>query len=261
MATAQQGKLKSNYTDKAISFFVFVVILAVWQLLASNLRFNFLFGSPVSVVNKIIQNTVTGLLPYDMLVTGIEALVGFIIGITLGTLVGFLLWYSARTAKIFRPYIIILGTIPVFAFAPLIIIWFGIGISMKIALAAFGTFLIALTQSYEGAKSVDEQEYKLLRLYGATRLQMLQKVIFPSSLSWVLTSMKLNVGFAILGAFIGEFISSDVGLGYFMIKSGSLYDIPAVFAGGFFLVLLSLIFNWGVKYVEKNKLKIIDFFG
>ncbi len=261
MATVEQRKLKSNYTDKAISLIVFVLILGGWQFLATNPRFNFLFGSPISVVNKIIENTANGLLPYDMLVTGIEALAGFVIGITLGTLVGFLLWYSARTAKIFRPYIIILGTIPVFAFAPVIIIWFGIGISMKIALAAFGTFLIALTQSYEGAKSVNEQEYRLLRLYGATRLQMLQKVVFPSSLSWVLASMKLNVGFAILGAFIGEFISSNVGLGYFMIKSGGLYDIPGVFAGGFFLVLLSLLFNVVVKEVEKNKLKIIEFFG
>ncbi len=202
-----------------------------------------------------------GFCPLICWLTGIEALIGFMIGITLGTLVGFLLWYSARTANIFKPYMIILGTIPVFAFAPLIIIWFGIGISMKIALAAFGTFLIALTQSYEGAKSVDEQEYRLLKLYGATWLQMLKKVIFPSSLSWVLASMKLNVGFAILGAFIGEFISSGVGLGYFMIKSGSLYDIPGVFAGGFFLVLLSLLFNVVVKEVEKNRLKIIEFFG
>ncbi len=118
--------------------------------------------------------------------------------------------------------------------------------------------MVALAQAYEGAKSVDEAEYRLLKTYGATRFQMFQKVIFPSSLSWVLASMKLNVGFAILGAFVGEFISSNDGLGHFMIKAGSLYDIPGVLAGGLYLVLLSIIFSWFVKLVEKNRMKIID---
>ena len=261
MEAAQPRSVRVKITDHILSMVVFVVILGIWQLLATQPRLNFLFGSPSAVFSEIVSGTINGVLPYHMLITGFESLIGFIVGITLGTLVGFLLWYSERIARIFKPYVIILGTIPVFAFAPIIIIWFGIGIVMKIALAAFGTFLIALAQSYEGAKSVDEEEYKLLRLYGATRAQMLQKVIFPSSLSWIFASMKLNIGFAILGAFIGEFISSDVGLGYFMIKSGSLYNIPAVFAGGFFLILLSLVFNLVVGYIEKNRVKIIELFA
>ena len=73
--------------------------------------------------------------------------------------------------------------------------------------------------------------------------------------------MKLNVGFALLGAFIGEFISSNQGLGHFMIRSGSLYDIPSVFAGGAYLVLLASLFNLIVIFVEKNKMKIIEFFS
>lgn len=251
--------MKKNYW--ILSLGVFIVFLIVWQLFALSAKFSFFFGSPVAVASSIWMNVVNGILLYATLITGIEAIVGFIIGIILGTLIGFFLWYSAAAAHIAKPFVIILGAIPAFAFAPVIILWFGIGITMKIALAALGVFLIALTQAYEGAKSVDQEEYKLLKLYGASRWQILQKVIFPSSLDWVLASMKLNIGFAILGAFIGEFISSNVGLGHFMLTAGSLYDIPSVFAGGFFLVLLSLLLNWIVGYVEKNRLKIIEYFG
>lgn len=244
-----------------LSLATFVILLIVWQLFALSSKVSFFFGSPLAVASSIWANTLNGILIYAAFITGIEALGGFIIGIVLGTLIGFLLWYSSALAYIAKPFVIILGAIPAFAFAPVIILWFGIGITMKVALAALGVFLIALTQAYEGAKSVHHEEYNLLKLYGASRWQILQKVVFPSSLDWVLTSMKLNIGFAILGAFIGEFISSDVGLGHFMLTAGSLYNIPNVFAGGFFLILLSLLFSWGVSYIEKNKLKIIEKFA
>lgn len=253
--------MKTTKYTSVISFLILVVVLSAWEFFASNPKFSFLFGSPSAIFSKLAENTVSGVLPYHFAITGLEAALGFAIGIVLGTLAGFLLWYSPKIASISKPYISFLGAIPVFAFAPMIIIWFGIGFSMKVALAAFAVFLVALAQAYEGAKSVDEAEYRLLKTYGATRFQMFQKVIFPSSLSWVLASMKLNVGFAILGAFVGEFISSNDGLGHFMIKAGSLYDIPGVLAGGLYLVLLSIIFSWFVKLVEKNRMKIIDWFS
>ena len=249
--------MRKNYA-RLISLATFLVFLAAWQCLTRSQSLHFLFGSPSAIWNSLALNVLHGTLLYDTSLTAGEGLAGFIIGIGLGTAIGFLLWYSESLAAISRPYILVLGAIPVFAFAPMIIIWFGVGISMKIALAAFSVFLVSLTHSYEGAKSVSGEEYKLLKLYGANRFQILQKVVIPSSLSWVFASMKLNVGFAILGAFIGEFISSDAGIGHFMIRAGSLYDIPSVFAGGIMLVLLSLGLNWLVSLVEKNRLKVIS---
>lgn len=261
MEINEQTNMK-NFLYKTSPLLLFAAILATWQALASQFpRFNFLFGSPIGIFDSLTQNTLNGVLPYDFLMTGYEAFAGFVLGVILGTIMGFLLWYSPFIARMFRPYIVVLGAIPIFAFAPMVIVWFGIGISMKIAMAALGTFLVALTQAYEGAKSIDIEEYRLMRTFGATRLQILQKVVFPSSLSWVLASMKLNVGFALLGAFIGEFISANQGLGHFMIRSGSLYDIPSVFAGGIYLVLLALVFNLLVFFIEKNKMKIIEFFS
>lgn len=253
--------MKKNYQYNIISGLIFIFLLIVWQLFSLLPRFNFLFGSPIKIISFLFSNLFQGTLLIDFLVTGFEALIGFIIGVILGIIGGFLLWYSPLIARISRPYVIILGAIPIFAFAPIIIIWFGIGIGMKIALATFGTFLVALVQAYEGAKNVEFEELRLLKLFGASRSQVLQKVVFPSSMSWVLASLKLNVGFALLGAFIGEFISSNTGLGHFMLRAGSLYDIPSVFAGGILLIILALLFNVFVNVVEKNRRGIIKFFS
>lgn len=251
-----------NFMYSISPYILFAVILAVWEMVSTQfVRLNFLFGTPSDILTSLVKNTANGLLINNFLITGYEALVGFVIGVVLGTLVGFLLWYSPLIAHMSKPYIVIISSIPVFAFAPMVIVWFGIGMNMKIALAALGTFLVALAQAYEGAKSVDVEEYGLLKIFGATRVQILQKIIFPSSLSWVLASMKLNVGFALLGAFIGEFLSANQGLGHFMIRAGSLYDIPSVFAGGVYLVALALLFNVFVMIVERHKNKIIEFFS
>ncbi|MFZ5806817.1 MAG: ABC transporter permease [Verrucomicrobiota bacterium] len=248
-----------KHSHTILSASIFILVLGLWQMSAQFPRFEFLFASPVKILSSLIQNVSNGVLVTDFLITGFEALTGFILGMILGTITGFMLWYSPLVARIFRPYIVILGAVPVFAFAPMIIVWFGIGISMKIAMAALGTFLVALAQAYEGAKSIDIEEFRLLKTFGATRAQIFQKIIFPSALSWVLASMKLNIGFALLGAFIGEFISSNQGLGHFMIRAGALYDIASVFAGGAFLVLLALLFNLMVIGIEKNKMRIIEF--
>jgi NitT/TauT family transport system permease protein len=251
--------MKQKIFYNLLSVLVFIIVLAIWQFFSVSVKIKFFFGSPYLIFQSITQNS--GALFSDTIITGVEALLGFLIGILCGTIVGFLLWYSPLIARISKPYIIIAGAIPIFAFAPIVILWFGIGITMKIAMAAFGAFLISLTQAYEGANSIDLEEYRLLKIFGASRFQVLKKIIFPAALSWVLTSMKLCVGFSLLGAFIGEFISADRGLGHFMLRAGSLYDIPSVFAGGFFLILLAILFNYFVILIERNKMKIVEFFS
>lgn len=242
-----------------LSVLVFAFILIVWQLISVFPKIKFFLASPILIWQSLVTNFSS--LVYNSAVTGLETIAGLIIGVLLGVVIGFLLWYSILVAKIFKPYIIIAGAVPAFAFAPIIILWFGIGIGMKIVMAAFGAFLIALTQSYEGANSVSKEEYKLFEVLKASRLQILGKVIFPSSLSWVLASIKLCVGSALLGAFIGEFISADKGLGRFMLRAGSLYDIPSVFAGAIFLVALAIILNYLVGLIEKNRIKVVKVFS
>ena len=249
--------MKRILSQNLWSFAVLLLLLVIWQVAALVPRTAFFFGSPL-LVGQALFNYGSVLLS-ETWVTGIEALSGFLIGIVLGTLTGFLLWYSPLVARIARPYIVVVGAVPIFAFAPIIILWFGIGIGMKIAMAAFGAFLVSLLQAYEGANTIDQEGQHLLRIFGASRFQALRIVVFPSALSLVLASMKMSVGFSLTGAFIGEFISANQGLGHFMLRAGSLYDIPAVFAGGIFLVLLAVMFNAAVAVAERNKMRIVEY--
>jgi NitT/TauT family transport system permease protein len=245
-----------------LSLVLFLCVLLVWEWCAATVpRIAFLFGAPSEVGRILIAETIHGALIKHFFVTGIEALGGFLIGIIAGTFIGLLLWYSSVVARIVQPYVLILGAVPAFAFAPVVIVWFGIGMEMKIALAAIGVFLVALTQAYEGARSVDVEEFRLLKLFGATRFQMLRLVIVPSVLQWIFASMKLSIGIALLGAFVGEFISSSQGLGYFMLRAGGLYDISAVFAGGVYLVALAGVLHVLVFLIEKQHCAIATFFS
>lgn len=235
--------------------------MILWELAARAPQIRFLFASPSSIFEAVVVHTRSLVLLRDTLITAFEATTGFLIGVIVGTFAGYLLWYAPWLARLSRPYLIALTTLPIFALAPLLIIWFGIGIPMKIAVAAIGTFVVALAQSYEGASSVDLEEFHMLQAYGISRPQILRKIIFPAAISWVFASMKLNIGFAFLGAIIGEFIAAQKGLGHFMLLSGSLYDIPAVFAGSVYIIILAFIFHKVVMVLERNKDRFIQVFS
>jgi len=112
----------------------------------------------------------------------------------------------------------------------MMIMWFGTGLFAKIMMAMLSTIIIAFSQSYEGARNVEIKQINLLRSFGANKSLIFKKLIIPSSLIWVFNSLRLTVSFALLGAFIGEFISAEAGLGYRILKAGGLYDVPLVLA-------------------------------
>ncbi len=236
-----------------------VPLLVSWEIAGSvSSRVAFIFGRPSEILREFIQGVLSGRLVIDGAVTGIETVSGFLLGTVLGTTIGFLLWLFPPVARLSRPYVIALGAVPVFAVAPMVIVWFGIGLRMKIAMATFSTILVALSQAYEGALQVDPQLLKTLEARRFARSLLLQKVIFPASISWVFASLKLNVGFALLGAFIGEFIAAERGIGYFMLRAGGLYQISKVLAGGLMLIILSLLLNAGVYYLVTVRTRIIE---
>lgn len=233
-----------------------VAFLLLWEFVISSTQRNiFLFSSPSHVFNSLLENIGNGILLKDILVTGQEALYGFLLGNIVGGLIGLSLWYSRRIAELTRPYIIALGSIPIFSIAPMMIMWFGTGLYAKVMMAALSTVIIAITQSYEGAKQVDEQQIRLFHSFGATRTQIFLKLIVPSSLVWLFNSLKLNIGFALLGAFIAEFISSGEGLGHRILKAGGTYDVALVLASVMCIVLLALFFSATIYLFEKTLMR------
>lgn len=237
-----------------------LVLSLIWQISASySDKVNFLFASPLSVFEKLFQKISNGELVIHTLITGFEALTGLIFGVLFGSIIGFSLLYFPKTSKISQPYIVALSSIPIFGIAPMMIIWFGTGLFMKITMAFFSTVFVAILQAYQGGQNISEDELNFFNLNKASNKQKFWKLVLPSSMNWVLQSLKLNSGLAILGAFIGEFIASERGLGYVILKAGGLYDVPYVLASIVCIILLSAFFNFLVSIIENNKLKIIRF--
>ncbi len=125
-----------------------------------------------------------------------------------------------------EPFVIALGSIPIIALAPIIIIWFGTGLISKVAMSTLSVVIVALVTSYKGAVGVDTDQINLMRTLGASKFQIFRKLVVPASLIDIFAGLKLTVGFALIGAIVGEFMSSSDGLGHAIFKAGSLYIIP-----------------------------------
>lgn len=232
-----------------------VVFIGAWYVFTVIYpRSQFIFSSPVKVWNSLISLIYSLELFRHSLITTFEATTGFLMGTGFGMALGLSLWYSKTAATIAKPYIIAFGSVPVFVLAPVMIMWFGIGVFSKIMMAALSTVIVAIVQSYQGAVTVEERYLRLMEIMGATKSQMFFKVVVPSALIWVTNSMRLNIGFALLGAFIGEFISSEKGLGYLIIKSAGLYDMATVFVGCAALIGIAFMLSFFVQYIERRLL-------
>ncbi|MCK5232798.1 MAG: ABC transporter permease [Desulfobulbaceae bacterium] len=246
---------KKNRYSRALFTFLQILpglfFLGIWQWFVwGNSERIFLFSSPSDILIALYNGIAKGYLLTHTWVTFLETFLGFLLGNFVGIILGLSLWGSKLLARILRPYIIAIGSIPVFAIAPVLIIWFGIGIFSKIMMAALSTVVIALVQSFQGAMSVDEKYLMQMKVFNATKLQTFMKVVLPSSLIWVFSSLKINIGFALLGAFIGEFISAEKGLGYFILKASGLYDMANVFAGLVFMIALAIILSKALGIIE-----------
>lgn len=215
-------------------------------------RLQFLFASPSLVWTTAVTEMQGRAIWQDCLTTLVEALLGLVCGTLLGTACGLLLWANKTVDRIAKPYIIIIGAIPVFALAPIAIIWFGIGLASKAIMAGFAVYFVSLVQVYEGAHAIAAQYFGYARSIGAHRARAVRKVIIPGAIRWLLTGFRMNVGFALTGAFIGEFVSSEVGIGHYILKASSLYDMPKVFLGllliSFMAMLLTGIANAAQRY-------------
>ena len=245
-------KLRAIAVVLATQVTLLALLLGFWEhLTASDKQAAFMFGSPSAIFGFLGQMARDGSLWRDTYVTGLETLLGFAIGNFFGTLIGLLLWYSRFVSRVVEPFVIALGSIPIIALAPIIIIWFGTGLISKVAMSTLSVVIVALVMSYKGAIGVDADQINLMRTLGASKFQIFRKLVVPASLTDIFAGLKLTVGFALIGAIVGEFMSSSEGLGHAIFKAGSLYIIPKVFAALVATIALALLLTFVVGRIER----------
>jgi NitT/TauT family transport system permease protein len=231
---------------------ILIAFLAFWEFEAGKSKQSaFMFGSPSAIWSFLWKMILDGSLLRDISVTGLETLLGFVMGNLIGTLLGLSLWYSLFVSRVVQPFVIAIGSIPIIALAPIIIIWFGTGLASKVAMSTLSVVVVALVTSYKGAIGVDPDQINLLRTLGARKPQIFSKLVVPASLTDIFAGLKLTVGFALIGAIVGEFMSSSVGLGHAIFQAGSLYAIPKVFASLVGTITLALVLTFVVGKIEQ----------
>jgi NitT/TauT family transport system permease protein len=232
--------------------FLFVALLfAMWEAaVASKLAPAIIYGQPSSIFLKLIVSLKDGSLLRHSWVTFEEAAVGFLIGSIVGTGLGLLLWLSPTVSRVMRPLIVALNGVPKIALAPLIIVWFGIDIGSKIASAAILTAIVALITAQAGTERVDADLVILMRSLGAKRWVQWRKIVLPASMPWVVAGLRLNIGFALIGAVVGEYIAAKEGLGYLVYYAGTMYDLSSVWLGIFALMIMALMMDAAVTILQ-----------
>jgi NitT/TauT family transport system permease protein len=212
----------------------------------------FLVGAPSGIWRIFVGSMLDGSLPVDTWYTLIEAILGFVIGTALGSLAGLGLWYSVFVARLVEPFIVAINSVPKIALAPIIILWFGTGFVSKVALAVSLTALVALIAAYQAARDADSDLQALLASMGATKNRIFRSVIVPSTLPAIIGMFRINIGFALVGAVVGEFISSQRGLGHLIYTASSLYDLNTVWVGLFVLMFVGFVLYHLIDFAERR---------
>ena len=233
-----------------------VGLVVFWQLLVIlEPRYIFFFGSPKEIATLLIQEIANLAIFYDIALTGFQSLLGLVMGTIIGTLIGVSFWFSKTVQEISRPYVIALGSAPILAFTPIILVWFGTGFLSKVMIVFFATLFVALSQAYSGAIEADQKYSLLMQSFGAQKKQTFKLVILPGALNWIVAGIRINVGIALLGSFIGEYISSTRGLGHMILVAGGLFQMSRVMMGVFLFVALGLLLNWFITKSSQSLLK------
>ncbi|HEX9468198.1 MAG TPA: ABC transporter permease [Bradyrhizobium sp.] len=214
----------------------------------------FLVGSPSGIFGLAYKMILSGELLSDTWYTLFEAILGFVIGTIFGSLLGLALWYSVFVARLVEPFIVAINSVPKIALAPIVILWFGTGLVSKVALSVSLTAIVALIAAYQAAKDADPDLQSLLISMGANKHQVFYKAVVPSTLPAIIATFRINVGFGLVGAVVGEFISSQRGLGHMIYNASSLYDLNSVWVGLFTLMIVGFAMYYWIDIVERVSL-------
>ena len=227
-----------------------LLLLLLWQGVSGRLIDNFFISNPVDVETRLVGWVADGSLFLHIWATVYATVMGFVVGSIGGVVLGIWLGVSPFTSRLLNPYLNALNALPKVALAPLFVLWFGLGIESKIALAAVLVLFLVFLNTYAGVREVDQDLIDGARLMKATRAQVITKVIIPSTMSWVFAGLKISVPYALIGAVLGEMIASNRGLGYLVQFSGSQFDSAGVFAVLIVIALLAVALNFLVEIVQ-----------
>jgi NitT/TauT family transport system permease protein len=235
----------------AVQIGILVGAITLWQAAADYGWIDgFFWSKPSAIYDTLIKFFTEGDAWTDIGFTFRSTIFGFLLGTATGSVLGLSFWWSRNYAAVVQPYIICFESLPKLALAPLVILVFGMGLASKVAIATALTLVVSTLTTFAGVKALDPDGERLFYSLGATRWQVFRKLVVPFCLPWIISVLRVNIGLALTGAIVGEFIASQHGLGRAILYAGNTYDIALVWVAVLVLSTLAVLMYGAVSWLE-----------
>lgn len=226
------------------------IFLIIWEVAPREYWVNPMLTSyPSAIWPSFLDLLAHGNLIHHTLVTLLETVVSFMLSMTLGIAVAIALWWWPLVYRVLDPYFVVLNALPKIALVPIFYLWLGAQLSIYGIAVAIGVFTTILMM-YSGFAQADPNKVKLIRSFGGSRRQILQKVVLPSSVPAMMAALKVNVGLALVGVIVGEFQSAKAGLGYLIVYGSQIFQMDMVMVAVTILAVISLVMYSLVYLIE-----------
>ncbi|QQO23515.1 ABC transporter permease [Bradyrhizobium diazoefficiens] len=234
---------------------IILVLLLIWEFgVRSGIVDAFFFPAPSALIERIKEWTSTGDFWTDVGITLVETILSFVVGIAIGTALGIWLGLSPFAADVVQPFIKMLNAIPRILLGPIFVIWFGLGLTSKVALGVTLVLFVAFFNTFQGVREVNPVVLANARLLRASKSSLLRHVYLPSATTWILSSLRVSVGMAVMGAVVAEYLGSSAGLGHLIAQAEGVLDATGVFAGIIVLSAFVIVLDAVVDRAEKRLL-------
>jgi NitT/TauT family transport system permease protein len=233
-----------------------LLFVAAWQAVVVVGGYpQYLLPGPLVVLERFARALAQGTIAPHFATTLVEVLLGLLVGVTAGVVVGILLSRSPLTERVLSPYIVAAQAMPILALAPLLVLWFGSGLTSKVIVCALICFFPMAIATTVGLRSVDPRLVELARSLRATRRQLLTTVEVPAALPQIMGGLRVSVTLAVVGAIVAEWVGGERGLGVLInLARGSLFDTPLLFATLLTIALLGVALYLAVILAERRLL-------
>ncbi|MFB9238618.1 ABC transporter permease [Plantactinospora siamensis] len=249
-------RVRGRWSVQLTRLVLIVAWLGSWELSATYWIDPFYYSKPSAIWHQLVAwfttGTAFGSIWTNIGVTLAEAVYGFVIGALGGVILGVLLGRSRFLADVCAPFIKAANAIPRIVLASLFVIWFGLGMSSKVATAIVLVFFAVFFNAFQGAREVDRVVNDNARILGANRRQLMTSIVLPSATSWILASLHTAFGFALIGAIVGEFTGADKGLGLLIANAQGTFNAAGIYAGMIIVTVIALLAEWLLTLLEKR---------
>ena len=256
LASASVRRKAASHVVVALQIVTFLALMAAWQALsAAKILDPFFFSRPSDIALRIWEWLSSGFIWEHLAVTLIEALLAFALGTLFGVAFGLAFARVELLAAVFDPYIRIFNALPRVILAPIFLLWFGLGIASKVALGITLVFFVVFFNTYQGVREVDLVILNNARMLQASDRQLLRHVYLPSAMAWIFSSLHTSIGFALVGAVVGEYMGAARGVGYVVAQAEGVFDTTGVFAGLILTSAVVLCIDLAINRLERYLLR------